>query len=958
MGVILRPEELERIRERNRSRRSPVSSPIYDPISPTVPIGITPFMRENDVNFSVVNLKPDSTANIFFDEIKVNNFCQRASYINANTSSAFTSIRVNEGIYGKTSKAYAEVLGSSITGTDNLLYLNENFISVNVAGPSLSSADFQINDFVYQNTGNSQFYFDIYSGFTQPVLAFYGRVRNWEVLTSTTGVLVIEPLSGTLETSVTNSGQNALFNQTNFIVNRAAVNLYANNRFKAGEEVVRSGTDQTLFSVTNYSALSSSVTGAGVNVYSIVLSSNNTTRDGLTDIVGNTISIVSGTNMGFKANVINIASNTLYGWTMAVVDDSLPEFCTSNSVYSIGEQKVNDVGSLYGIFHIPSYSSVRWATGERVFTVTDTASYNDNNYGMRAIAKYTALGRVDTSENARNNVLREMTPSTKRAPPKTTENTQKLDDRKFMAQTFFTPKGNAIVNNEVKNAFGIYVTSVDLFFKEKPTDNDELLPFTIGISKVENGIPANDLIASRTLDVAYINVTNNPDAANASTYTKFTFKDPVYLLPETEYAIKLITESDDYVVWTATLGGTYTDVFGNVRRISEQPYSGNFFKSQNASNWNPILNQDLMFRVNRAVFESSNTYYFNIQPTKSELNQLGTDYVSNTVYDAIKISSSGEQTKSPTSITYEVNTLKADGTSAGYLKVNNNEIYPFSKDTATSVTTRRRAIYRGNAESINVRVTMSTTDNTVSPILNYEQISAFTLQNIINNAGIANNLITITNPGNHMNAQNIAVTISMPDVGNDVATANVLPGMLSGNSLIAINITNPGSGYYSTPDIFIAEPGAPANAKATISGETESFGGNILSKYQTKIVTLEEGFDAGDLIVRLDAIKPAGTDVLVYFKIVSGKDIENFNNKKWKLMTKVRDNVSADQSKRVPLEYRYSLTKGTIEYKEGDKTYPIGGTFNQFAVKIRLVSNDPTLAPSVESLRVMAVPGG
>jgi hypothetical protein len=37
---------------------------------------------------------------------------------------------------------------------------------------------------------------------------------------------------------------------------------------------------------------------------------------------------------------------------------------------------------------------------------------------------------------------------------------------------------------------------------------------------------------------------------------------------------------------------------------------------------------------------------------------------------------------------------------------------------------------------------------------------------------------------------------------------------------------------------------------------------------------------------------------------------------------------------------------------------PLGGTFKQFAVKIRLTAEDPTVVPSVESLKVIAVPGG
>jgi hypothetical protein len=40
------------------------------------PIGLTPFIRENDINFSAKSLKPDTNANFFFDEILVNNKSQ------------------------------------------------------------------------------------------------------------------------------------------------------------------------------------------------------------------------------------------------------------------------------------------------------------------------------------------------------------------------------------------------------------------------------------------------------------------------------------------------------------------------------------------------------------------------------------------------------------------------------------------------------------------------------------------------------------------------------------------------------------------------------------------------------------------------------------------------------------------------------------------------------------------
>ena len=87
-------------------------------------------------------------------------------------------------------------------------------------------------------------------------------------------------------------------------------------------------------------------------------------------------------------------------------------------------------------------------------------------------------------------------------------------------------------------------------------------------------------------------------------------------------------------------------------------------------------------------------------------------------------------------------------------------------------------------------------------------------------------------------------------------------------------------------------------------------------------------------------------------------DTDPFVTKKWQKMTAVNNLISQDQNTAVPLEFRYSLRKGSIEYFDGQKTLPLGGTFKYFAVKIRLTAQDPTVVPSVESLRVIAVPGG
>lgn len=945
---------------RTEDRLFPLPAP-EDRETPIISAGISPFIRENDINFAAKNMKPDAVANFFFDEIPVNLFCQRGSVINVTSNAVLSNVKINQGVYGSTSKAYGEVLGTSYTGTQNLVYVSDNFITVKITKGSgavdLTDAEFQVDQLVYQTATGIPLQNFSYTRNPQPEFSFLAKIKRWDRTNTSIGYLVLEPILGSLQTTLSDGAAYKLWNLSSYTSNiREVTNTMANNRFQASESLVyANGTSLGTVSAANaYYAYASSVSGANtINSRSIVISTNNPNRDGLSTINGNSITIVSGTNMGFKANVVTVVANTANGWMEAIVDADLPANCTSNSVYSLNNHVVDDVGGIYGIFHIPSESKLKWMTGERVFTITDTATYNDNNYKMRAIGKYSAIGRTNSVENARNFVLREQTPSTQQAAPKIINETQKLNDRKFMAQTFFTPKGSSIVNGEVKAGYGVFLTSIDLFFKTKPTDSQELLPFTVAISKVENGLPANDIIAEKTLEAPYVMTSNTPSLSNTSTITKFTFTDPVYLLPGTEYAIKLITESPDYQVWTASLGGEYTDESGNVRRISEQPYVGNFFKSQNASNWNPILNQDLMFRVNRALFQTSpSVINFNIVPNK--------ELQTNTIMDMIKISAT-EQQFAPTSITYEVNSYLTDGTSAGYLKINNNEIYNFGKDTniSSASSKRRRFIPSANVEGVNVRVTMATTDDSVAPIINRERFGVFALQHVINNAGIANNLISITNGGSHSNASNIVVTISAPDTATGVrATANVLPNMLSGGSVTAVNIINPGSGYLTTPTITIVEAAATSNATAVINGETDASGGNILSKYQTKIVTLEDGFDSGDLVVRMNAYKPQGTDIAVYFKVLSSLDSDPFLSKKWQKMTVVTDKVSPDQTTAVPLEFRYSLNSGTISYFDGARTLPLGGTFKYFAVKIRMTAEDPTVTPAVESLRVIAVPGG
>ena len=99
-----------------------------------------------------------------------------------------------------------------------------------------------------------------------------------------------------------------------------------------------------------------------------------------------------------------------------------------------------------------------------------------------------------------------------------------------------------------------------------------------------------------------MNVSDTPDPSDSNTKTTFNFSSPVFLEGGQEYSVILLSNSNEYLTYIATIG---QDQLGTEDRISAQPYAGSLFRSQNASTWTPDQTSDLMFSLNRAVFTSN-----------------------------------------------------------------------------------------------------------------------------------------------------------------------------------------------------------------------------------------------------------------------------------------------------------------------------------------------------------------
>ncbi len=160
----------------------------------------------------------------------------------------------------------------------------------------------------------------------------------------------------------------------------------------------------------------------------------------------------------------------------------------------------------------------------------------------------------------------------------------------------------------VDDETGVFVTKCDVFFRTK---DDMDIPVDFSIRTVINGIPTQKVVplSNATLMPGEVNV-----SSNGSVSTTFEFEAPVYLEPNIEYAMVMMSSSAKYSVYISRVGETdlVTESY-----VGQQPTLGTLFKSQNASTWDPSQWEDLKFTLYRADFLTDGTLeFYNPELTK------------------------------------------------------------------------------------------------------------------------------------------------------------------------------------------------------------------------------------------------------------------------------------------------------------------------------------------------------
>ena len=618
---------------------------------------------------------------------------------------------------------------------------------------------------------------------------------------------------------------------------------------------------------------------------------------------------------------------------------------------ALGGNLVSDAnGALSGSFAIPDPTvdaNPRWRTGTRVFRLT-SSSTNDLNSVVETSAEgdYTARGSLETVRETivstrEPRIVRENTTENRTIARTSTRRT----DRQVgwwdpLAQTFL-----------IDDEGGVFITSLDLFFQSKPGASDSQVPVTLQIREVKNGYPSTNILP-------FSEVSLNPNAVNtsvdASVATTFNFPSPVYIQENTEYAFVLLANTQEYNVYVSRVGQTN---LGSDRTISQQPYAGVLFKSQNGSTWTAEQNEDVKFKMKRAEFEnvSGNVTFTNdslpVRSLKSNpirttsgshiirvfhpnhgMHGTGNNvtlagFEASTNYNGIAGSSINGTYTALTNITldsYDVaiadssNATASGDTGGSTITATQNRLFDVSMLNIQTMTVPDTAITYGIRPTSGKSVHGSETEFTLLP----------TAQNVIANDNI------------YFDAPQM--------VASDINQTNEMSG--SKSLFVTCNLTTSNtklSPVIDTQRISMITVQNRLNSPTSINhpnfkNDESSSGSSTAAIYCTRPVVLDNPSTA--IEIRLTSNVRSDAEVEVYFRASSSEEVRDINDLSWVPFNgdgSEDTTVAPAESNSEFKEYKYSAS-GITE-------------FTTFQIKIAMKGTNSAHAPRIKDLRGIAL---
>lgn len=580
-----------------------------------------------------------------------------------------------------------------------------------------------------------------------------------------------------------------------------------------------------------------------------------------------------------------------------------------------------------------------------------------------------------------------------------------------IAQTFFIKREMASGDNVV------YVTELDLFFKEKSSTNG----VTVMLREVENGYPSRRIIPFSKVHLDPADVNASTTAAQATTVT---FDAPIALKTNQEYAFVVRPDGNDpdYLIWVAKTGET--DVNNNVA-ITQDVNDGVLFSSTNDRTWTPYQNENIKYLLRRASFSATSgtitltnrdSEYLSINSLSGSFNNSEYVFVNATAVSAQTVSvAAGNNTVIGTNTNFQTYftvgdhiVVKANTTTFDVL-----EIASIANDSV--MTTTDISKYTNTAadffSSVVGKVDLFESNDPAFIHLDDSSAktgSVFAANDVIVGAdsGASATIETVDNKNISFIAPNIyrtnttqtKTTLSATRLFRDDTSANYTRGNIEFNNFTFLNgkstviksrsneisdadgdrsfalqvtleNTSGQTPRYSSPfvDVALASCKAYAYKINNDNSDEDGAGGAATSKYISKVVTLADGLDAEDLKVFLTAYRPPGTTIEVYGKFLSGSDSDDINSKPWSLLVGKDTNPFSQNADRFDFkEHEFNITPDTAPVtggaylnSSGTIEYFNGGSkynnYKYFAIKIVMLSTDHHRVPRVADIRAIAL---
>lgn len=597
-------------------------------------------------------------------------------------------------------------------------------------------------------------------------------------------------------------------------------------------------------------------------------------------------------------------------------DDGLDE-ATLLAKYPPSPLKSDERGRIFAIFVVPESPSLRFPAGDSILKLTTSPRNLPEEETSSAEATFVSnglkIGRRETIITTRVPVI-DTSVVTERVTTNATIG--KLDP---VAQTFRVGKGG-------DNA-GVNLTSVDVFFREKPIDSFAS-PVKIYLVATKNGYPSRDVIPGSqvVLESQDVNVSEDSSAA-----TTFTFDAPIYLAPRAEYALVVFSTSPRYTVFISEMGSTKTDLLtGQI--ASTQSNSGVFFTSANKSTWTAYQNRDLKFKFRRAVFKTG-SYSFT---SRGKIGKY-VDHVDVTSRGAgYTIAGTTVTFSEPTRTTFvdgiQVTTPLARGVRAEGEAIIDS-IYGF----ITGITVTKRGWGYDAPPTVVVSDDSSTEDAELVAVLpNIQMSSALLNQNTVNIGSK-----TKTNTKLILGDQSYTITPNRP-FEESIARDYTINRLNAGNTLLRITMKSDNDRVSPMVD----NESLSLNVRKYYISQNE----DETSKYLTKRVSLTNPANQIDAYLAIN--KPSiGSDIKVYVKLfdTSGVEIETDeltfdSNKNWR-------EVSATEPRTIPTSTDKNIYKDVrFQLNLEDESVE----FSSFITKIVFLSDNVVDVPTVKDLRVIA----